>query len=99
VQHPYEALHWRKATVEDQRMRQLDGQRRTTGRPTLNARTALSESMADIDSQLATLAELITARSVDEARAAWQAREEVRAGHARTLTASDVERELDLGPA
>lgn len=71
-------------------MRQLDGQRRSTGRPTLNERTALSESMADIDSPHASLA---------EARAAWQAREEVRAGHARTLTTAEVERELELGPA
>ena len=38
-------------------------------------------------------------RSLDEALTAWQAREEVRAGHARTLTADEVERELDLGPA
>ncbi len=80
-------------------MRQLDGQRRSTGRPTLNERTALSESMADLDSQLAALAELMAVRSLDEARAAWQAREEVRAGHARTLAASEVERELELGPA
>lgn len=71
-------------------MRQLDGQRRINGRPTLNARTVLSESMADIDAPRAT---------PDEVRAAWQAREEVRAGHARTLSADEAERELDLDPA
>lgn len=80
-------------------MRQLDGQRRSTGRPNLNERAELNESMVDIDAQLASLAELMAARSLDEARAAWQAREEVRAGHARTLTTDEVERELDLGPA
>jgi hypothetical protein len=85
--------------MEDSCMRQLDGQRRSTGRPNLNERTALSESMADIDAQLASLADLMAVRSLEEARAAWQAREEVRAGHARTLSTAEVERELDLGPA
>ena len=99
MQHPQEALHCLQAAMEDHCMRQLDGQRRSTGRPTLTERTALSESMADIDAQLASLAELMAVRSLDEARTAWQAREEVRAGHARTLTADEVERELDLGPA
>lgn len=71
-------------------MRQLDGQRRLFGRPTLNARTALSESMADIDSPPTTL---------NEARGVWQAREAVRASHVRTQSANDIERESDPGPA
>ncbi|MGE0582733.1 MAG: hypothetical protein AB7P31_11470 [Steroidobacteraceae bacterium] len=76
-------------------MRQLDGQRRSTGRPTLNERTALSDSMAGVEARRASP----EPTAHDEARAAWQARGEIRAGHARTLTTGEVERELELGPA
>lgn len=78
-------------------MRQLDGQRRSTGRPNLKESAALDEFMSDIEAlQPRTVA---GGGSLDEARTAWQAREEVRAGHARTLTVGEVEHELDLGPA
>lgn len=77
-------------------MRQLDGQRRSTGRPNLKERAALDEFLIDIE---ALQPHAAAGRSLDEARTAWQAREEVRAGHARTLTALEVEHELDLGPA
>lgn len=70
-------------------MRQLDGQRRLFGRPTLNARTALSESMADIDS---------TPTTLNEARGVWQAGDAVHAGQAGTLGTSGIEHEIDPGP-
>ncbi|MCW5574036.1 MAG: hypothetical protein KIT37_13530 [Steroidobacteraceae bacterium] len=75
--------------MEDHFMRQLDGQRRLFGRPTLNARTALSESMADIDSPPATL---------NEARGVWQSSEALHTGQAGTLGTSGIEREIDPGP-
>lgn len=78
-------------------MRQLDGQRRSTGRPNLKERAALDEFMSDVEVLQPHAAS--GGRSLDEARTAWQAREEVRAGHARTLTTFEVEHELDLGPA
>ena len=81
--------------MEDSCRRQLEGQRRSAGRPALNERTALSDSMAGVESHPAPHDRTV----LDQARAAWQAREEVRSGHARTLTAGEVERELDLGPA
>jgi hypothetical protein len=83
--------------MEDYCMRQLDGQRRSTGRPNLKERAALDDSMSDIEALQPRAPS--TGRSLAEARTAWQAREEVRAGHARTLTVSEVEHELDLGPA
>jgi hypothetical protein len=83
--------------MESNHMRQLDGQRRSTGRPNLKASVALDEFMSDVESLQAR--DTSARRSLDEARTAWQAREEIRAGHARTLTVGEVEHELDLGPA
>ncbi|HNR23642.1 MAG TPA: hypothetical protein PKL49_11540 [Steroidobacteraceae bacterium] len=83
--------------MESNHMRQLDGQRRSAGRPNLKASVALDEFMSDLESLQPRDAS--ARRSLDEARTAWQAREEIRAGHARTLTVNEVEHELDLGPA
>lgn len=78
-------------------MRLLDGQRRSTGRPNLKERAALDEFMREVEALQPRAP--AAGRSLDEARTAWQAREEVRAGHARILTVGEVEHELDLGPA
>lgn len=77
-------------------MRHLDGERRQQGRPTLQARSALRESLAETEAERVLPSDLVARRAGEEARRAAYAREEMRAGHARMLSITEVERELDL---